>query len=67
MLERDRIIEALLDISDSGSDARSAFVAKLLHAALALGIMHLSWGTGFLGSAGKAALGRLPGLRRPRV
>lgn len=37
------------------------------HAALALGIMHLSWGTGFLGSAGKAALGRLPGLRRPRV
>lgn len=37
------------------------------HAALALGIMHLSWGTGFLGSAAKTALGRLPGLRRPRV
>ena len=37
------------------------------HAALALGIMHLSWGTGFLGSAGKAALGRLPGVRRLRA
>jgi len=34
------------------------------HVALALGIMHLSWGTGFLISAGRAALGRPPGLRR---
>jgi succinoglycan biosynthesis protein ExoA len=38
-----------------------------LHAALALGIMHLSWGTGFLVSAGEALLGRLPGLRRLRA
>ena len=37
------------------------------HTALALGTMHLSWGTGFLVSAGKAALGRIPGLRRLRV
>src|SRR5919112_6679420 len=36
------------------------------HAALALGTMHLSWGTGFLVSAGKAVLGRTPGFRRPR-
>jgi len=34
------------------------------HVALALGIMHLSWGTGFLISAGRVALGRIPGLRR---
>jgi hypothetical protein len=38
-----------------------------LHAALVLGIMHLSWGTGFLVSAGEALLGRLPGLRRLRA
>jgi glycosyltransferase involved in cell wall biosynthesis len=31
------------------------------HAALALGIMHLSWGTGFLASAGMEVLGRIPG------
>ncbi len=31
--------------------------------ALALGIMHLSWGTGFLTSAGMAVLGRIPGFR----
>jgi glycosyltransferase involved in cell wall biosynthesis len=37
------------------------------HAALALGTMHLSWGAGFLVSAGKAALGRIPGLRRLRA
>jgi len=37
------------------------------HAALALGIMHLSWGTGFLVSVGKAVLGRLPGFRRLRA
>ena len=37
------------------------------HAALALGTMHLSWGTGFLVSAGKAVLGRIPGLRRPQT
>jgi hypothetical protein len=29
---------------------------------LALGIMHLLWGTGFLVSAGLAVLGRIPGL-----
>ena len=33
------------------------------HVALALGIMHLSWGTGFLVSAGMAVLGRIPGFR----
>ncbi len=38
-----------------------------LHAALALGIMHLSWGTGFLASVGKAVHGRLPGLRGLRA
>ena len=37
------------------------------HAALALGTMHLSWGTGFLVSAGKAVLGRTPGFRRLRI
>ena len=37
------------------------------HVALALGIMHLSWGTGFLASAGKAVLGRIPGFRRLRA
>jgi succinoglycan biosynthesis protein ExoA len=31
------------------------------HAALALGIMHLSWGTGFLVSAGMEVVGRIPG------
>ncbi len=33
------------------------------HAALALGVMHLFWGTGFLGSVGRAVLG----LRRLRA
>ena len=37
------------------------------HVALALGIMHLSWGTGFLVSTGMAALGRVPGVRRLRA
>jgi succinoglycan biosynthesis protein ExoA len=37
------------------------------HAALALGIMHLSWGTGFLVSVGKAVLSRIPGFRRLRA
>jgi succinoglycan biosynthesis protein ExoA len=37
------------------------------HAALALGTMHLSWGTGFLVSAGAAVLGRIPGFRRLRA
>ena len=37
------------------------------HAALALSTMHLSWGTGFLVSVGKAVLGRIPGLRRLRA
>ena len=37
------------------------------HAALALGIMHLSWGTGFLVSGGKVLLGRIPGFRRLRA
>ncbi len=37
------------------------------HVALALGIMHLSWGTGFLASAGMAVLGRIPGFRRLRA
>src|SRR5688572_1241041 len=37
------------------------------HVALALGIMHLSWGTGFLASAGKAVLGRTPGVPRRRA
>jgi hypothetical protein len=36
------------------------------HVALALGIMHLLWGTGFLASAGMAALGRIPGFPRLR-
>src|SRR5215204_5013316 len=35
--------------------------------ALALGIMHLSWGTGFLSSAGMAVLGRIPGFRHFRA
>jgi hypothetical protein len=29
--------------------------------------MHLCWGTGFLVSAGMAALGRIPGFRRLRA
>ncbi len=37
------------------------------HAALALGIMHLSWGTGFLVSAAKAGIDRIPGFRRLRA
>ncbi len=37
------------------------------HAALALSIMHLSWGTGFLVSAGELALNRIPGFRRLRT
>ena len=37
------------------------------HAALALGTMHLSWGTGFLVSAGKSALSGIPGFRRLRA
>ena len=37
------------------------------HAALALGTMHLSWGTGFLVSAGRAVLGRISRLRRLRA
>ena len=37
------------------------------HVALALGIMHLSWGTGFLASAGEVALNRIPGFRRLRT
>src|SRR5215203_4105437 len=37
------------------------------HVALALGIMHLSWGTGFLSSAGMAVLGRIPGFRHFRA
>jgi hypothetical protein len=35
--------------------------------ALALGVMHLSWGTGFLASTGMEMLGRIPGLRGPRA
>lgn len=35
--------------------------------ALALSIMHLSWGTGFLSSAGMAVLGRISRFRRPRA
>ena len=35
--------------------------------ALALGIMHLSWGSGFLVSAGMVMLGRIPGFRRLRA
>ena len=35
--------------------------------ALALGIMHLSWGTGFLASAGMEMLGRIPGFLRLRA
>ena len=37
------------------------------HAALALGTMHLCWGTGFLVSGGKAVEHRLPGFRRLRA
>jgi len=37
------------------------------HVALALGIMHLSWGTGFLTSAGMEVLGRIPGFPRLRA
>jgi succinoglycan biosynthesis protein ExoA len=37
------------------------------HAALALGIMHLYWGTGFLASAGELALNHIPGFRRLRA
>src|SRR5829696_368870 len=37
------------------------------HVALALSIMHLSWGTGFLASAGMEVLGRIPGLSRLRA
>jgi succinoglycan biosynthesis protein ExoA len=37
------------------------------HAALALGTMHLSWGTGFLVSAGEATLNRVPAFRRLRA
>ena len=37
------------------------------HAALALGVMHLSWGTGFLVSAGMTLLDRIPGARRLRA
>jgi succinoglycan biosynthesis protein ExoA len=37
------------------------------HVALALGIMHLSWGAGFLVSAGMEALGRVPGFSRLRA
>lgn len=33
------------------------------HAALALGTMHLSWGAGFLISAGRTILRRIPGFR----
>lgn len=36
-------------------------------AAVALGIMHLSWGTGFLASGGKAVLSHLSRLRRLRA
>jgi hypothetical protein len=36
-------------------------------AALALGTMHLSWGTGFLVSAGKAVLGSISKFRRLRA
>ncbi len=35
--------------------------------ALALGIMHLFWGSGFLVSAGMATLRRIPGFRRLRA
>ena len=35
--------------------------------AFALGIMHLSWGSGFLVSAAMATLGRIPGFRRVRA
>ena len=37
------------------------------HAALALGTMHLSWGTGFLVSAGKAVLGSISRFRHLRA
>jgi len=37
------------------------------HGALALGIMHLSWGTGFLVSAGTEVLRRIPGFPRLRA
>ena len=37
------------------------------HVTLALGIMHLSWGTGFLISAGMEVLGRIPGFPRLRT
>jgi succinoglycan biosynthesis protein ExoA len=37
------------------------------HVVLALGIMHLSWGAGYLVSVGKAVLSRLPGFRRLRA
>ncbi len=37
------------------------------HAALALATMHLSWGTGFLASAGELALNRIPAFRRLRA
>jgi succinoglycan biosynthesis protein ExoA len=35
--------------------------------ALALGVMHFAWGTGFLASAGMEVLGRIPGLRGLRA
>jgi hypothetical protein len=35
--------------------------------ALALGIMHLSWGTGFLVSVGKAVLSRIPEFTPPSL
>ena len=37
------------------------------HVALALGIMHLAWGTGFLFSAGTELLGRIPWFHRFRA
>ncbi len=37
------------------------------HVALALGIMHLSWGSGFLVSAGMEVLSCIPGFRRLRA
>lgn len=48
------------------SDPQGSRVGMRLapHAALALGIMHPSWGTGFLVSVGRAALGRIPRFRR---
>jgi succinoglycan biosynthesis protein ExoA len=58
---------ALFLVAGSAVLGRRVGVRLAPSVALALSVMHFSWGTGFLASAGMEVLGRIPGLRGLRA